>query len=289
MHDFRRQIPPMPTDLSRCAIHTITTKPWNLEQAIAAYQKVGVNAITVWRQALEPYGAKRAGELLRNTGMRVPALCRGGFFTARDKAKRAAALDDNRKAIDEAAQIGADMVVLVCGAEPGLPLAEARQHIADGIAAVATHAQAANVHLAIEPLHPQYAADRSAINTMRQARRICEAITLRADDGAPVVGIACDVYHCWWDDTLEDEIAIAGAKGYLLGFHVCDWKVQQADQLNDRGLMGEGCIDVRTIRSWIDRAGFHGFYEVEIFSSRYWAANQDQFLNDIVAAYHQHV
>jgi sugar phosphate isomerase/epimerase len=275
----------MPADLSRCAIHTVTTRPWTLEQAIAAYQKAGVNAITVWRQALEPYGAHRAGELLRNAGMRVPALCRGGFFPSRDKAKRAAALDDNRKAIDEAAQIGADMVVLVCGAEPGLPLAEARQQIADGIAAVAPHARDANVHLAIEPLHPLYAADRSAVSTMRQARRICEQVGLRAEDGAPVVGIACDVYHCWWDDTLEDEIAIAGAKGFLLGFHVCDWKVQQSDPLEDRGLMGEGCIDIRTIRSWFDRAGFHGFYEVEIFSKRYWGMDQERFLADIVSAY----
>lgn len=272
-------------DLSRCAIHTITTRPWNLEQCIAGYQKRGVNAITVWRNALEPYGAKRAGDLLRAAGMRVPALCRGGFFPATDAAGRQKALDDNRKAVDEAAAIGAEMVVLVCGAVPGMALGEARRQIADGIAAVAPHAEASGVRLAIEPLHPAYAGDRSAVNTMRQARRICEQMSWRGRDGLPVVGIACDVYHVWWDDALENEIAIAGAKGYLQGFHVCDWKLQQSDLLNDRGLMGEGCIDIPTIRGWVERAGFTGFNEVEIFSTKYWAMDQDEWLDRLVAAY----
>lgn len=275
--------------LSRCAVHTITTKPWDLATAVAKYRDAGIGGITVWRQALEGTTAKEAGKLIREAGLRVPALCRGGFFPAKDAKGRAAALDDNRRCIDEAAEIGADQVVLVCGAVPGIPLEDARKMIAEGIAAVATHAQAAKVHLAIEPLHPQYAADRSAISTMKQARRICEQIDLRHEDGAPVVGIACDVYHVWWDDELEDEIAIAGAKGYLHGFHVCDWKAVQTDMLNDRGLMGEGCIDIRRIRGWIDRAGFPGFYEVEVFSTRWWGEDQDRYLAEIVRTYQEHV
>jgi len=273
--------------LSRCAIHTITTKSWSLATAVDKYRAAGVGGITVWRQALEGTTAKNAGELIRNAGLRVPALCRGGFFPATDAAGRQAAIDDNRRCIDDAAALGADMVVLVCGAVPGMPLRDARSMITEGIAAVAEQARQANVHLAIEPLHPQYAADRSAVSTMKQARRICEQIDLRADDGAPVVGIACDVYHVWWDDALEAEIAIAGAKGYLHGFHVCDWKVHQTDPLNDRGLMGEGCIDIPGIRAWIDRAGFPGFYEVEVFSSRWWGSDQDAYLAEIVRAYEE--
>lgn len=271
--------------LSRCAIHTITTKPWDLATAVDKFHAAGIGGITVWRQALAGTTARAAGELIRNAGLRVPALCRGGFFPAVDAASRQAAIDDNRRCIDEAAELGADMVVLVCGAVPGVSLHDARMMITEGIAAVAEQAQKAQVHLAIEPLHPQYAADHSAVSTMKQARRICEQINLRAEDGAPVVGIACDVYQVWWDDELEDEIAIAGAKGYLHGFHVCDWKVQQSDPLNDRGIMGEGCIDIPRIRSWIDRAGFPGFYEIEVFSSRWWAEDQDQYLAALVDAY----
>jgi sugar phosphate isomerase/epimerase len=231
--------------LSRCAIHTITTKSWSLATAVDKYRAAGIGGVTVWRQALEGTTAKDAGAMIRDAGLRVPALCRGGFFPAKDAAGRQAAIDDNRRCIDEAAELGADQVVLVCGAVPGISLHDSRRMITEGIAAVAEQARAAKVHLAIEPLHPQYAADRSAVSTMRQAREICEQIALRAEDGAPVVGIACDVYHVWWDDALEDEIAIAGAKGFLHGFHICDWKVQQSDPLNDRGLMGEGCISLK--------------------------------------------
>lgn len=273
---------PLP-DLSRCAIHTMTTKPWSLEQAIDGYRRAGVPGITVWRQHLAPYGAERAGRLLRASDLTVTALCRGGFFPAKDKATRDAALADNRQAIDEAAAIGAPMVVLVCGAVPGMPLTEARAQIRDGIAAIEPHARANRVFLAIEPLHPQYAADRSAVNTMAQARAICDELK------SPWVGIAADVYHIWWDPAVEDELALAGARGYLFGFHVCDWRVEQRDPLNDRGLMGEGCIDIPRLRNAAERAGFAGFNEVEIFSSARWAGDQDEWLREIVAAYRQHV
>ena len=276
-------------DLSRCALHTITTRPWTLEQCIAGCHEVGINALTVWREALEPYGARRAGELLRAAGMRVPALCRGGSFPAVDAARRQLSLDDNRRAIDEAATIGAEMLVLECGAVPGMPLPEARRQIAEGIAAIAPHACASGVRLAIEPLHPLYAADRSAISTMRQARTICEQMPWRGRDGYPVVGITADVYHVWWDDALEDEIAISGAKGYLQGFQVCDWKLEQDAGDEDRGLMGDGCIDLPTIRGWVERAGFTGFNEVEIRSRRGWGLDQAEWLQAVVRAYLAHV
>src|SRR5262245_8671683 len=164
------------TDLSRLAIHTMTSKPWSLQQCIQGYTKAGVKGISVWRNMLEPMGAPAAGKMLRDAGMEVVALVRSGFFPAVDASKRQGALDDNRKAIDEAADIGAKMVVLVCGAVPGMSLSEARKQIRDGIAAILPHARARNVKLAIEPLHPMYAADRSAINRMAEAREICEAL-----------------------------------------------------------------------------------------------------------------
>lgn len=269
-------------DLSHCSIHTMTMKPWSLAQTIAGLQRVKVPGITVWRQHLQPYGAEVAGRMLRASGLTVTALCRGGFFPAKEAATREAALADNRRAIDEAAIIGAPMVVLVCGAVPGMPLAEARQQIQDGIAALEPHARANRVKLAIEPLHPMYAGDRSAVNTMAQARAICEAIK------SPWVGIAADVYHIWWDPESEAELARAGAGGWLFGFHVCDWRLETRDLLNDRGLMGEGCIDIPRLRGAAERAGFTGFNEVEIFSTVRWAGDQDAWLDAIVDAYRRH-
>ena len=271
-----------PPALSRLCVHTMTTKPWSLSECVRQYQTAGIQAITVWRQVLDPQGIAD----LKASGLRVTSLCRGGFFPATDAAGRTKALDDNRRAIDEAAAIGAPLIVLVCGAIPGMPLADARQQIADGIAAVLPQAWAAGVKLAIEPLHPQYAADRSAVSTMAQARRICEQVNApgRAD-----VGIAVDAYHVWWDDALEGELHLAGAKNLIHSFHVCDWKTQQADVLNDRGLMGEGCIDLRGMRRMVEAAGFLGDIEVEVFSNRYWAGDQREYLQRIIAAYHQHV
>jgi sugar phosphate isomerase/epimerase len=220
--------------------------------------------------------------MLREQGLEIVSLCRGGFFPASESAARQSSLDENRRIIDEAAALGAPMVVLVCGAVPGQSLAESRRQITEGIAAVLPHAAAAGVRLAIEPLHPQYAADRSAVNTMTQAGDICAALR------SPWLGIAVDVYHVWWDDRLEAEIARAGANNWLHAFHICDWKAQQADMLNDRGLMGEGCIRIREIRGWIERAGFSGFNEVEIFSNKHWTRDQDAFLADILRSYQEH-
>ncbi len=268
------------TDLSRLCVHTITTKPWSIEEITDRFAESGVMGITVWRQALEGRNVSRVGQNLRDAGLSVVSLCRGGFFPATDEAGRRLAIDDNLRAIDEAAELGAPLVVLVCGADPGQSLTQSRRQIVDGILAVLPHAEQANVRLAIEPLHPLYADTRSAINTLRQANDACDEI------GSPYVGVAVDVYHIWWDPSVEQEIQRCGQAGRLFAFHVCDWRVPTEDLLNDRGLMGEGCIDIPQIRGWVEQAGFaDGFIEVEIFSNRYWAMDQGEFLEEIKQAY----
>ncbi len=269
-------------DLSRLCVHTITTKPWPIEEASERYVAAGVPGITVWRQWLEGREPAAVGRQLQAAGLEVVSVARGGFFPAPDRAGRNAAIDDNRRAIDETAALGAPVLVLVCGAVPGQPLSVSRDQIADGIAAVLDQAKACNVKLAIEPLHPMYADSRSAINTLGQANDMCDRL---AD---AQVGVAVDVYHLWWDPNLEAEIARCSRDSRLLAFHVSDWRTPTEDLLNDRGLMGEGCIDVPQIRGWVEQAGFHGFVEVEIFSHRYWAMDQGQFLEDIKQAYLNH-
>jgi sugar phosphate isomerase/epimerase len=267
--------------LSRLCIHTITTKPWAVEEAARHFSSAGVKGITVWRDALEGRNVRHTGQFIRDEGLEIVSLCRGGFFPHTDKRKRAAAVDENRRAIDEAAQLGTSMVVLVCGAEPRQSLDDSRKQIQEGIQMLMADAANANVRLAIEPLHPMYADTRSAINTLQQANVMAEEID------SPWVGVAVDVYHLWWDPCLEQEIKRCGKNGNLLAFHICDWNVPTTDMLLDRGLMGEGCIPVPRIRSWVEETGFTGFYEVEIFSNKYWKEDQSEFLKKIIMAYQE--
>jgi sugar phosphate isomerase/epimerase len=269
-------------DLSRLCVHTVTTKPWGIEKAMEKYAAAGVTGITVWRDALEGRDPARVGEQIRAGGLDVVSLCRGGFFPSLTETGRQKAIDDNRRAIQEAAGLGAPLIVLVCGAAPGQSLETSRSQIVDGIAAVLPDAEAAGIRLAIEPLHPMYADDRSAINTMAQAHAACDALD------HPLVGIAVDVYHVWWDDTLPAQIALAGERDRLFAFHICDWLTPTKHLLTDRGLMGEGCIDLRGIRSMVEAAGFAGHSEVEIFSTRWWESDLDDFLGRITAAYLDH-
>lgn len=266
-------------DTSKLCVHTMTTKPWSIEQAIEEYSRAGVGGISVWRQHLEGRRPAVVARHISEAGLTTVSLVRGGFFPAATKAERQAALDDNRRIIDEAAELGAPLVVLVCGALPGQPLAQSRQQIQAGIEALLPHTAAAGVKLAIEPLHPMYADSRSAISTMKQANDLAQAIDSRW------VGVAVDVYHLWWDPDLEAEIRRCGQAGHLFAFHICDWKTPTEDMLNDRGLMGEGCIPIATIRGWVEETGFNGFNEVEIFSTRYWAEDQSDFLAQIKTAY----
>lgn len=264
-------------DCSKLCIHTMTTKPLDLAQACEQYARIGAGGITVWRQHLEPQGPAESARILRDSGLEVVSLCRGGFFPAADAPGRQAALDDNRRAIDEAHAIGAPLIVMVCGAVPGQPLEESRRQIADGIRAILPDAEQAGVRLAIEPLHPMYADDRSAVNTLAQANNMAEAIA------SPFLGVTVDVYHLWWDPDLENQIARCAP--YLFSYHICDWRTPTRHLLTDRGLMGEGCIDLPRIRGWVEKAGFDGYHEVEIFSEEFWAQDQADYLDRIRSAY----
>jgi sugar phosphate isomerase/epimerase len=270
------------TDFSRLCIHTITTKPWGLEVAADKYCQAGVAGITVWRDALQGKDPQKSGDMLRAKGLEIVSFCRGGFFPNSEVSGRKMAIEDNKKAIDEAAALGAPMLVLVCGAEPKQSLEDSRHQIKEGIAAILSHAEKSRIKLAIEPLHPMYADSRSAINTLWQANEMAEYFH------SPWVGVAVDVYHVWWDPNLESEIYRCGQNGNLFAFHICDWKTPTQDMLLDRGLMGEGCIPIRQIRSWVERAGFTGYNEVEIFSNTHWATDQDAFLSKILDSYNKY-
>jgi sugar phosphate isomerase/epimerase len=267
------------TDLSLLCIHTITTKSWSIEEAAKNYSAEGVKGITVWRDALANRNIKQTGQLLRDHGLNIVSLCRGGFFPNKEKEKRKLAIEDNLIAIEEAAELGTSLIVLVCGADPTQSLEDSRKQIQEGIQTILPQAKAAGIKLAIEPLHPMYADTRSAINTLAQANDMTEQIN------SPYVGIAVDVYHLWWDPTLEQEIKRCGENDHLLAFHICDWNSPTVDMLLDRGLMGDGCIPVNKIRSWVEATGFNGFYEVEIFSNKYWQEDQTQFLKKIIKTY----
>lgn len=263
----------------KLAVHTFTTKPLPLDAAVREYAARDIGGISVWVETLEGWQTAEANRLIRDHGLKVPALVRGGFFCAETAAERAAKIDHNRRLIETAAGVGAEMLVLVVGAIPGPSLETQRGWVADGVAAIADEAAAAGVKIAIEPLHPMYAGDKSCINRIAEARGVCDRV------GSPNVGIAIDVYHVWWDPDLEAEIAEVGRTERLFAFHVCDWRTPTRDLLTDRALMGDGCIDVRGIRGMVEAAGFRGWNEVEIFSEEHWAADQGEYLDKIVARY----
>ena len=266
-------------DFSRLCVHTLTTKPWNIEECIKNYTNAGISGITIWRNVLENKNLKEVKKLLDDSNLDVVSLCRGGFFPSLDAEKRAVAIDDNLLAIDQAAVVGAPLIVLVCGADGRQSLEKSRDQIKEGILKILPYAKSAGVKLAIEPLHPMYAGDRSAVNTMKQAN------DMAAEINSEWVGVAVDVYHLWWDPALKEEIERCADQKHLFAFHVCDWNVPTIDFLNDRGLMGEGCINIPEIRSWVEEAGFKGYNEVEIFSDKFWASDQKEYLEKIKNAY----
>ena len=253
---------------ARLSLNTATVKAqWSLAQAIAGCARHGIRGIAPWRDKLAEMGVKQAASAIKTHGLTVTGLCRGGFFTARDWK------DDNLRAIDEAHALGAQCLVLVVGGlQPGSKdLASARERVKEGIAAILPEARQAGVPLAIEPLHPMQAADRACINTLEQALDLCDAL----GDG---LGVAVDAYHVWWDPKLERQIRRAG-KQRLLAYHICDWLVPTRDLLNDRGMMGDGVIDLPQIRGWMEAAGYDGAHEVEIFSERdWWRRDADEVL-----------
>jgi sugar phosphate isomerase/epimerase len=257
-------------------------KPWSLEQLIEGCVRAGITGIAPWRDIVQAAGVEKAGSMIRAAGLTVTCLCRGGLFPAADEAGRRAALDDNRRAVDEAAAIGARSLVLIAG---GLPkgskdLVGAQEQVRDGLAALLPYALDCGVPLAIEPLHPMQAADRACVNTLEQALDMCDAL----GDG---IGVAVDVYHVWWDPKLREQIERAGRKR-ILAYHICDWLVPTRDLLNDRGMMGDGVINLSLIRSWIESSGYSGFHEVEIFSELdWWKRDPDDVLRTVKERYKQ--
>ena len=259
-------------DRSLLSINSTTVKPWSLEQLVEGCARAGISAISPWRDIVQACGVQRAGKLIRSHNMTVTGLCRGGMFTASDEGGRRAALDENRRAIDEAAEIGAQCLVLVVG---GLPkgsrdIVDARSQVRDALAALLPYARQAKMPLAIEPLHPMFAADRACVNTLAQANDLCDEL----GDGA---GVAVDVYHLWWDPDLAIQVARAGKN--ILAYHVNDWLVPTTDLLLDRGMMGDGVIDLRAIRAMVEATGYRGHCEVEILSARnWWKRDPDEVL-----------
>lgn len=286
MRDFSR-------DHEALSINTATVKKqWSLDRIIDECAQRDIRAISPWRDQVAACGLYNIASRLRATGVVLSGYCRGGFFTAPDAAGRAAALDDNRRAIDEAKTLGAPCLVLVVGALPGAlngkaaykDLARARMEVRDGIAASLDYAKNVGMPLAIEPLHPMQAADRACINTLEHALDLCDELD-PARSG--MLGVAVDLYHVWWDPKLEQQIKRAG-KERLLAYHVCDWLTPTADLMNDRGMMGDGVIELQKCRAWVEEAGYTGFSEVEIFSEKWWSRPGEEVL-DVCVQRHSRV
>jgi sugar phosphate isomerase/epimerase len=270
------------------SLNTATVrKQGDLVEIIEACAKHGIRAIDPWRDQVASVGLERAARVVRDAGLDLSGYCRGGMFTS-DTPRRGEVRDDNRRCVDEAKALGAPCIVLVVG---GLPqysrpgskaskdIAAARGQVEDALAEMLEYARQAKLPLAIEPLHPAYAADRACVNTTKQALDICD----RLDPGrSGMLGVALDVYHIWWDPDLMSQIARAG-QDRLLAFHVCDWLVPTRDILNDRGMMGDGVIDIKSVRQAIEAQGFAGYSEIEIFSSDWWGKPMDEVLRTCIA------
>jgi sugar phosphate isomerase/epimerase len=258
------------TDHARLSLNQITTNRWSLAEAVQGCARAGVPAIAVWRHKIDEVGLPASRRLVRDAGLRVSSVCRGGMFPAATAEERAARIEDNRRAIDQAAELDADVLVLVCGPAPDRDIAAARRMVEDGIAALVPYAQERRVKMAVEPLHPMYAAERSCITSLEEANLLAGKFP------ADSLGVVVDVYHVWWDAMLEREVA--RARGRIAGFHVSDWLVPTPDLLMGRGMMGDGCIDIRRIRAFVEGAGYLGPIEVEIFNQAIWDQPGDDVL-----------
>ncbi|MEV5197698.1 sugar phosphate isomerase/epimerase family protein [Streptomyces sp. NPDC053720] len=269
----------------RLSINQETIKQWSLPELAEGCAKAGIDKVGLWRAPVQSYGVERTARLLADSGLSVTSLCRGGFFTALDPAERARALDDNRAALDEAAGLSTDTLVLVSG---GLPegskdLHGARERIADALAELAPYAAERGVRLAIEPLHPMFASDRCVVSTLSQALDIAERFP------ADQVGVVVDTYHIWWDDQAPAQIARAGAGGRIHSFQLADWITPlPAGVLLGRGQLGDGAVDFRAFRSLVEATGFDGPIEVEIFNEALWARDGAEALAEVAVRYAEH-
>ncbi|MFJ4731624.1 sugar phosphate isomerase/epimerase family protein [Streptomyces sp. NPDC088770] len=276
----------MSTDLERFSINQMTVKQLSLPELVDTCLELGVRGVGLWREPVQAYGVEAAARLVRDAGLTVTTLCRGGFLTAIDPAGRAEALDDNRAAIDEAATLGTDTLVLVSG---GLPagskdLRGARERIADALGVLGPYAAERGVRLAIEPLHPMYAADRCVVSTLAQALDLAERFP------ANQVGVTVDTYHIWWDDNAPEQIARAGAGGRIHTFQLADWTTPLPEGvLNGRGQIGDGSIDMREWKRYVEAAGYTGAIEVELFNEELWARDGREVLAETAERFVAHV
>ncbi|SEN63516.1 Sugar phosphate isomerase/epimerase [Actinacidiphila rubida] len=272
--------------LARFSLNQETIRQWPLPALADGCAAAGVTRVGLWRAPVQEYGVERAAALMRDSGLSVTSLCRGGFFTAVEPAARAAALDDNRAAVDEAAALGAPTLLLVSGglADGERDLVPARQRVADAVAELAPYAAARGVRLAIEPLHPMYASDRCVVSTLGQALDIAERFP------AEQVGVVVDTYHLWWDERVPAGIVRAGEGGRIACFQVADWVTPLPEGvLVGRGQLGDGCVDLRGFREQVDAAGYRGDIEVEIFNAGLWARDGREVLAEVVDRYRRHV
>ncbi|MGW1194320.1 sugar phosphate isomerase/epimerase family protein [Streptomyces sp. NPDC002536] len=272
--------------IDRFSINQQTVRQWSLPELVSGCTAAGVRNVGLWREPVQAYGLRAAARLVREAGLAVSSLCRGGFLTAADPAERIAAVDDNRAAIEEAAVLGTGTLVLVCG---GLPpgsrdLYGARERIADALGELAPYAAAHGVRLAVEPLHPLFASDRSVVSTLRQALDLAERFP------AERVGVVADAYHLWWDDTVAGQLARAGEGGRIAALQLADWVTPLPEgALLGRGQLGDGAVDLRWFRERTDAAGYAGPVEVEIFSPALWARDGADVLAEVLDRYRTHV
>lgn len=271
-----------PADTARrLSLNQMTIPGWSVGEAVDGCARHGVRHIGLWREKVAEFGIDASARVARDAGVRVSSLCRGGWFPAATAAERRARIEDNRRAIEEARALGTATLVLVCGPAPDHDIDGARRIVEDAIVQLAPYAAECGVRLAIEPLHPMFAADRSVIATLAEAVAIAESCP------ADHVGVLVDAYHVWWDPDVHAQIARAGQR--ILGFHVSDWIVPLPDVLYGRGMMGDGVIELRRLRLAVDAAGYTGPIEVEIFNRVLNTMPADQVLALVKARYLAHV
>ena len=261
-------------DISRLSLNQATMQHWSVQMAVEGCVRHGIPSIALWRDKIACTGLKECVKLVRDANLHVSSVCRGGMFPASSVEERRRRVEDNFRAVDEAAALDADSLVIVVGAAPEVPIMEARAMVADGLAEVAVYARKCAVRLGLEPLHPMYAADRSVLNTIEQALQITSAYP--KDE----VGVILDAFHIWWDPYVFE--SIGKCAGRIFGFHVCDWLVPLPNHLLGRGMMGDGVIDIHMLRSAVDDAGFSGLIEVEIFNQEIWDSDGDEVLSRII-------
>ena len=269
-----------PPDPSRLSLNQKTTNNWGVREVAEGCARAGIGFVGLWRDKVSETGLSESARVVRDAGLRVSSLCRGGMFPAVDAAERRARLEDNRRAVDEAAALGTDVLVLVCGPAPERDLEAARVMVEDGISELAPYAAEMRVKLAIEPFHPVLMQERSVIVTLAQALDIAERFESER------VGVVVDAYHVWWDPELYPQIA--RASGRIFGFHANDWLPPKRELLLSRAMMGDGPIEIRRIREAVDAAGYAGPIEVEIFNQDIWNAPGDEVLGLTKERYLQH-